>query len=158
MPPITPFLWFDDQAHEAATFYASVFPNSEIHQVTHYGPAGPGPEGSVMTVAFSLDGNDFVALNGGPDNFGFNESVSFVVNCETADEVDHYWDSLVDGGEPIACGWLKDRYGLRWQIVPTAMFALLGDPDPERARRANEAMLTMIKLDLRALQAAADGT
>jgi len=158
MTKITPFLWFDDQAEEAARFYIFVFPNSRIEQITRYGEAGPGPEGSVMTVRLNLDGNEFVALNGGPAHYGFDESVSFVVNCKTEEEVDHYWDGLLQGGgEEIACGWLKDRYGLRWQIVPDALFELLGDPDPERAQRANRAMLTMKKLDVKALREAADG-
>ncbi|MBV8303587.1 MAG: VOC family protein, partial [Acidimicrobiia bacterium] len=121
MPKITPFLWFDDQAEEAVDFYTSVFPNSRVVQIARYGEGGPGPAGSVMTVDFELDGNPFVALNGGPENYGFDESISFFVNCETQEEVDHYWDALTDGGEEIACGWLKDRYGLRWQIVPAEL-------------------------------------
>jgi predicted 3-demethylubiquinone-9 3-methyltransferase (glyoxalase superfamily) len=157
MPKITPFLWFDDQAEEAARFYVSVFPNSRITDVVRYGEAGPGPAGSVMTASFLLDGSDFVALNGGPDHYDFNESVSFVVNCGTEEEVDHYWSALTDGGEEIACGWLKDRYGLRWQIVPEGLPALLGDSDPERAQRAMQAMMGMKKLDLRAMAEAADG-
>jgi predicted 3-demethylubiquinone-9 3-methyltransferase (glyoxalase superfamily) len=157
MPKITPFLWFDDQAEEAARFYVSVFPNSRIGQLTRYGEAGPGPAGSVMTVRLNLDGNEFVALNGGPAHYGFDEAISFVVNCKTEAEVDHYWSALTDGGEEIACGWLKDRYGLRWQIVPEGLFELLGDPDPQRAQRANRAMLQMKKLDLRAMREAADG-
>lgn len=156
MPKITPFLWFDDQAEEAARYYASVFPSSRIVDVARYSDAGPGPAGSVMTVRFELDGTEFVALNGGPAHYGFDEAVSFVVNCETGDEVDHYWDALTDGGEEIACGWLKDRFGLRWQIVPSELFSLLGDPDPERARRAAQAMLAMKKIDIRALREAAD--
>lgn len=157
MPAITPFLWFDDQAEEAAKFYVSVFPNSEITDVARYGGAGPGPAGSVMTVRFVLDGTEFVALNGGPVHYGFNESVSFVVNCSTQEEVDHYWEALSAGGAEIACGWLSDRYGLRWQVVPEELFALLADPDPGRAQRANRAMLGMKKLDLAAMKAAADG-
>ena len=158
MPQITPFLWFDDQAEEAAQFYVSVFPNSRVEQVTHYGEAGPGPAGSVMTVRFALDGNEFVALNGGPEHYGFDESISFVVNCETEEQLDHYWSALSDGGEEIACGWLKDRYGLRWQIVPVGLSEVLEDPDPERAQRAMQAMMSMKKLDLRAMRAAADGS
>ncbi len=157
MPKITPFLWFDDQAEEAANFYVSVVPDSRIEQVTRYGKAGPGPTGSVMTVRFSLAGNEFVALNGGPEHYGFDESISFVINCATEEELDHYWSTLTDGGEEIACGWLKDRYGLRWQIVPEGLFEVLGDPDPERAQRAMTAMMTMKKLDLRAMREAADG-
>lgn len=157
MPPITPFLWFDDQAEQAAQFYVSVFPRSRIAEVTHYGAAGPGPAGSVMTVRFILDGNEFLALNGGPDHYGFDESISFVVGCATEEEVDRYWAALTDGGQEIACGWLKDRYGLRWQIVPDGLSAVLRDPDPERAQRAMQAMLGMKKLDLSAMRAAADG-
>lgn len=157
MPKLTPFLWFDDQAEEAVDFYMSVFPNSRVHQVTPYGESGPGRAGSVMTISFELDGNEFVALNGGPDHYGFDESVSFVIDCATQDDVDHYWDALVDGGEAIACGWLKDRYGLRWQVVPAELPSVLGDPDPERAGRATRAMLGMTKLDIRAMKDAADG-
>jgi predicted 3-demethylubiquinone-9 3-methyltransferase (glyoxalase superfamily) len=155
MPKITPFLWFDDQAEAAAEFYVSVFPNSRIVDVVRYGEAGPGPTGSVMTVHFEIDGSEFVALNGGPEHYGFDEAISFVVDCETQDDVDRYWKALTDGGDEIACGWLKDRYGLRWQIVPAGLPALLGDPDPERARRATEAMLSMKKLDIRAMRDAA---
>lgn len=157
MPSITPFLWFDDQAEQAAQFYVSVFPNSRILEVSRYTDAGPGPAGSAMTVRFSLDGEEFVALNGGPAHYGFDESISFFVNCETEQELDHYWSALTDGGEEIACGWLKDRYGLRWQIVPEGLPALLGDPDPQRAQRAMQAMRTMKKLDLAAMRRAADG-
>lgn len=157
MPKITPFLWFDDQAEEAAGFYVSVFPNSRILDISRYSDAGPGPAGSVMTIRFELDGNEFVALNGGPANYGFNESISFMVDCQTEQEVDYYWDSLSQGGEEIACGWLKDRYGLRWQVVPTELFALMSDPDPERAKRAAQAMMTMKKLDVAAMRKAADG-
>ena len=156
MPQITPFLWFDDQAEQAAQFYVSVFPNSRIAEMTHYSAAGPGPAGSVMTVRFILDGKEFLALNGGPAHYGFDESISFVVNVATDDELDHYWSALTDGGEEIACGWLKDRYGLRWQIVPDGLSAVLGDPDPERAQRAVQAMMGMKKLDLQAMREAAD--
>jgi predicted 3-demethylubiquinone-9 3-methyltransferase (glyoxalase superfamily) len=158
MPPITPMLWYDDQAEEAANFYVAIFPNSEIREVSRYGDAGPGPAGSVMTVAFTLDGNDFVALNGGPEHYAFNESVSFVINCPTAEDVVHYWSALGDGGKEIACGWLQDRYGLRWQVVPDGLIELLTDPDPERAQRAQKAMLSMVKLDLEAMRKAADGS
>jgi predicted 3-demethylubiquinone-9 3-methyltransferase (glyoxalase superfamily) len=157
MPQITPFLWFDTQAEQAAQFYVSVFPNSRIAEVTHYSTAGPGPAGSVMTVRFILDGNEFLALNGGPAHYSFDESISFVVNTATEDELDHYWSALTDGGQEIACGWLKDRYGLRWQIVPDGLSAVLSDPDPERSQRAAQAMMGMKKLDLRAMRAAADG-
>jgi predicted 3-demethylubiquinone-9 3-methyltransferase (glyoxalase superfamily) len=157
MPKITPFLWFDDQAEEAVEFYLSVFPDSRILDVARYGEAGPGPAGSVMTVRFELDGNEFLAINGGPAHYGFDESISFVIDCAGDKEVDHYWEALTDGGEEIACGWLKDRYGLRWQVVPSEMPGVLGDPDPERAKRAMQAMMTMKKLDVRAMKAAADG-
>lgn len=157
MPNITPFLWFDDQAEEAATFYTSVFPNSKILDVARYSEAGPGPAGSAMTVRFELDGTEFTALNGGPAHYGFDESISFVIHCQTEQEVDHYWEALCAGGEEIACGWLKDRYGLRWQVVPSELPSLLGDPDPERARRAAAAMMTMKKLDIAAMKEAADG-
>ncbi len=157
MPQITPFLWFDDQAEQAAEFYVSVFPNSQIEEVSRYGEGGPGAAGSVMTVRFSLDGNELVALNGGPAHYGFDESISFMVNCKTEEELDHYWSALTDGGEEIACGWCKDRYGLRWQIVPDGLSTLLRDPDPGRAQRAMQAMMGMKKLDLRAMRQAADG-
>ena len=156
MSKITPFLWFDNQAEEAAQFYVSIFPNSKITEVSRYGDAGPGAAGSAMVVAFELDGSPFLALNGGPDHFSFDESISFSINCASQDEVDHYWESLCEGGAEIACGWLHDRYGLRWQVVPSELPKLLGDPDPERARRATEAMFTMKKLDIKALLAAAD--
>ncbi|HZD66612.1 MAG TPA: VOC family protein [Acidimicrobiales bacterium] len=157
MPRITPFLWFNNQAEEAVQFYLSVFPNSRVTQVARYSESGPGPAGSVMTIHFELDGNEFVALNGGPDHYRFDESISFVIDCATAEEVDHYWQTLTDGGEEIACGWLKDRYGLRWQVVPSELPSLLGDPDPERARRATQAMMTMKKLDIEAMRKAAEG-
>ena len=157
MPPITPFLWFDTQAEEAARFYVSVFPNSEILDIARYSEAGPGPTHSVMTVRFRLDGTEFVALNGGPEDYGFNLGVSLVVDCASEEEVDHYWSALSKGGEEGQCGWLKDRFGLSWQIVPTRLPALLGDPDPERANRAMQAMLSMRKLDIGALERAAAG-
>ena len=158
MPTITPFLWFDDQAEEAVEFYVSVFPNSRILDVVRNGEHAPGPTGSVMTIRFELDGTVFTALNGGPAHYGFDESVSFVIDCKTEEEVDHYWGALTDGGEEIACGWLQDRYGLRWQVVPSDLPSLLGDPDPERASRALQAMMTMKKLDMRAMREAADGS
>jgi predicted 3-demethylubiquinone-9 3-methyltransferase (glyoxalase superfamily) len=158
MPDITPFLWFDDQAEEAAQFYTSVFPNSRIIDVARYGEVGPGPAGSVMTVNFDLDGREFVALNGGPENYGFNLGVSFVINCKTPEEVDYYWAALVEGGREDQCGWLQDRYGLSWQIIPEGLPALLGDPDPDRASRAMKAMLGMKKLDIRAMEVAARGS
>jgi predicted 3-demethylubiquinone-9 3-methyltransferase (glyoxalase superfamily) len=157
MPKITPFLWFDHQAEEAATLYTSLFPNSKVTDVQRNLAGGPGPEGAVLVVQFELDGKQFTALNGGPQHFTFNESVSFVVDCKDQAEVDHYWDSLIaDGGEPSQCGWLKDRYGLSWQIVPTVLNELLADPDPQRSSRAMQAMLKMSKLDIAELQAAAD--
>jgi predicted 3-demethylubiquinone-9 3-methyltransferase (glyoxalase superfamily) len=153
---ITPFLWFDAQAEEAAALYTSIFPRSKITNVQRYGAAGPGPEGAVMTVEFVLDGQRFTALNGGPQHFSFNESVSFVIDCADQAEVDHYWDKLTSGGgEPGPCGWLKDRYGLSWQVVPARLPQLLADPDPGRAQRATEAMLKMSKIDIAALEAAA---
>jgi predicted 3-demethylubiquinone-9 3-methyltransferase (glyoxalase superfamily) len=150
---ITPFLWFDQQAEEAARFYTAIFPNSKIVKVVRYGPAGPGPAGAVMTVEFQLDGLTFVALNGGP-HFKFTEAVSFVVNCQTQDEVDAYWDKLSAGGAPVECGWLKDKFGLSWQIVPIALIEMLSDADPEKSQRVMKAMLKMKKLDIRALKQA----
>jgi len=154
---ITPFLWFDTQGEEAARLYTSLFPNSRIVEVTRYGPDMPRPEGTVMTVAFELDGQRFVALNGGPE-FTFSEAVSFQVDCADQDEVDRYWSALTDGGEEGPCGWLKDRYGLSWQIVPTALLELTADPDRERADRAFAAMLQMKKIDIAQLYRAADQT
>jgi predicted 3-demethylubiquinone-9 3-methyltransferase (glyoxalase superfamily) len=152
---ITPFLWFDHQAEEAAAFYASIFPYSKIIKVVRYGASGPGPAGSAMTVEFQLQGQSFVALNGGP-HFKFTEAISFVVNCQTQEEVDLYWDKLTEGGGEVQCGWLKDKFGLSWQIVPTVLPALLSDPDPEKSARVMKAMLTMKKLEIRALQQAYD--
>src|SRR5579862_555476 len=157
MPKITPFLWFDDQAEEAAEFYTSVFPRSRVVTVSRYGEGAPAPAGTAMTVAFELDGEPFVALNGGPVHFGFHESVSFFIDCADQGEVDHYWERLSEGGEEGQCGWLKDRYGLSWQVVPSQLPALLSDPDCERASRALQAMLGMKKLDVAALEAAAAG-
>jgi predicted 3-demethylubiquinone-9 3-methyltransferase (glyoxalase superfamily) len=156
MPNLTPYLWFDTEGEEAAEFYTSVFPNSRILEITRYGSAGPRPEGTVMTVSFELDGKRFVALNGGPD-FTFNEAVSFLVDCETQDEVDSYWNTLSEGGEQGPCGWLKDRFGLSWQIVPTALPRLLGDPDREKAQRVMATMLNMGKIDVAELERAAAG-
>ncbi len=153
---IVPNLWFDTQAEEAAQFYCSVFPRSRVLDVTRYGEAGPGTAGTVMTVAFELDGQRFVGINGGPQ-FPFTEAVSFQITCADQGEVDHYWDRLLDGGQENQCGWLKDRYGLSWQVVPEGMEEALSDEDPERARRAMEAMLGMTKLDLAALRRASDG-
>ena len=156
MPAITPFLWFDTDAEPAAELYTSVFPNSRIVEVTHYGSAGPRPEGMVMTVSFELDGQKVVALNGG-QHFRLTEAFSFAVSCETQDEVDSYWEALSEGGEEGPCGWLKDKFGLSWQIVPTALPRLLADPDVEKAQRVMAAMLEMKKIDLEALERAAEG-
>jgi predicted 3-demethylubiquinone-9 3-methyltransferase (glyoxalase superfamily) len=156
MPKITPFLWFDQQAEEAANFYTSIFKNSKIDAVTRYGDTGPGPKGSVMTVAFTLDGQPFSALNGGP-NYKFNPAVSFVVHCDSQQEVDDYWDKLTAGGKEIACGWLCDKYGLSWQIVPKRFLEMITDSDPQKKERVMKAMMTMKKLDLPVLEAAYRG-
>ena len=153
MPKITPFLWFDDKAEEAANFYVSIFKNSKVTSVTRYGDAGPGPKGQAMTVAFQLDGQDFVALNGGPQ-YKFSPAVSFVVNCETQKEVDEFWNKLSAGGKPGRCGWLNDKYGLSWQIVPTVLPKLLGDKDAAKSRRVMQAMLQMDKIDIERLEKA----
>jgi predicted 3-demethylubiquinone-9 3-methyltransferase (glyoxalase superfamily) len=153
MREITPCLWFDTEGEEAANFYTSVFPNSRIVDVARYGATGPRPEGTVMTVSFELDGQKFVALNGGPD-FTFNEAISFQVSCETQEEVDAFWSKLSDSGEEGPCGWLKDRFGLSWQIIPNALGRLLGDPNPDRARRVMQAMLQMQKIDIATLEQA----
>jgi predicted 3-demethylubiquinone-9 3-methyltransferase (glyoxalase superfamily) len=155
MPRITPNLWFDTEGQEAAEFYVSVFPNSEITNVTYYGEAGPGPAGTVLTVDFVLDGQQYTAINGGPE-FTFDEAISLLINCADQDEVDYYWAKLSEGGEEGPCGWLKDRYGLSWQVCPVGMADLLNDPDKGRSERAMRAMLGMKKLDLAALHAAAD--
>ena len=152
---ITPCLWFDTQGEEAATFYTNVFENSKITNVTHYGSAGPRPEGMVLTVEFELDGQPFTALNGGPD-FTFNEALSLQINCESQQEVDHFWEKLGEGGEPGPCGWLKDKYGVSWQVNPTRLTELISDPDPERAQRALKAMLGMGKIDIAEVERAAD--
>jgi predicted 3-demethylubiquinone-9 3-methyltransferase (glyoxalase superfamily) len=156
MPKITPNLWFDTQGEEAAEFYVSVFPNSKITAVHYYGEAGPREAGTVLTVDFVLDGQEYTAINGGPQ-FTFDEAISLLVHCADQDEVDYYWDKLTDGGEESQCGWLKDRFGLSWQIVPAGMEEILGDPDPARGQRAMKAMFGMKKLDVAALRAAADG-
>jgi predicted 3-demethylubiquinone-9 3-methyltransferase (glyoxalase superfamily) len=150
MPKPVPFLWFDGQAEAAAELYTSVFPNSVITEISRTGPGEPA-----MTVSFTLDGEPFTALNGGPQ-FAFTEAISFQVPCADQDEVDHYWSLLSEGGEEGRCGWLKDRFGLSWQVVPTALPGLLGDPDPGRAQRAMTAMMGMAKLDIAAMRAAAD--
>lgn len=156
MQSISPFLWFNDQAEEAAEFYVSIFPNSSITEVSRYGEGAPAPAGTAMVVNFVLDGVEFQALNGGPI-FTFTEAVSFYVKAETQEDIDRLWNALVDGGEPSQCGWLKDRYGLSWQIVPPVLGELLSDPDPEKAGRTMQAMLGMSKLDIAALRAAHDG-
>ena len=156
MPAITPMLWFDTQALDAAEYYCSIFPNSEIRSVTHYGEAGPREAGMVMTVEFVLDGHEFTALNGGPD-FTFDEAISFVIHCADQDEVDRYWSTLTDGGSESACGWCKDRFGLSWQVVPEGFLDVIRDADEGRRTRAMTAMMSMTKLDLPALLAAADG-
>ena len=154
---IVPNLWFDSEAEQAAEFYCSVFPDSRILGLTRYPEGAPGPAGTVMTVDFELDGMRFTGINGGPQ-FPFTEAVSFLITCATQEEVDTYWDALLaDGGEPSQCGWLKDRYGLAWQVVPDGMDDLFTDPDPAKAQRAMQAMLGMVKLDLHALRSAADG-
>ena len=154
MQKIVPNLWFDTEAEEAAKFYTSIFKNSKITDVSHYGDAGPRPAGMVLTVDFELEGQRFTALNGGSD-FKFNEAMSLLVNCESQEEVDELWEKLSDGGEEGPCGWLKDRYGVSWQVIPTALPELLQDPDPGRANRAMEAMLQMQKIDIEGLRRAA---
>ena len=157
MPKITPFLWFNDTAEEAAQFYTSLFPNSKVVSVARYGEAGPGPKGSVMTVNFHLQGQDFIGLNGGPQ-FAFTEAVSFVISCETQEEIDQYWGRLTaDGGTPSQCGWLKDKFGLSWQVVPTALSRLLQAGDGARSARVMKALLQMQKIDIERLQQAAEG-
>jgi predicted 3-demethylubiquinone-9 3-methyltransferase (glyoxalase superfamily) len=156
MQKITPCLWFDTEGEEAAQFYTSVFPSSRIVEIARYGSAGPRPEGTVMTVLFELDGQRFTALNGGPD-FRFNEAISFQVDCENQEEVDEYWSALADGGEEGPCGWLKDRFGVSWQIVPKVLGELIGDPDQAKAQRVMAAMLKMGKIDIAELERAADG-
>ncbi len=155
MQKIVPFLWFDTQAEEAARFYTSLFPDAKIDSVTRYGEAGPGPAGAVMSVTFTLAGQDFYALNGGTV-FHFTPAISLFVNVETQPELDALWDALADGGTPIQCGWVTDKYGLTWQIVPTALGRLLNDPDPAKAARVMQAMMGMVKLDIASLQAAYD--
>ncbi|MPZ55414.1 MAG: VOC family protein [Rhizobiales bacterium] len=156
MRKITPFLWFDNQAEEAANFYVSIFKNSKIGAVSRYGDAGPGPKGSVMVAAFELDGQHFTALNGGP-NFKFTEAISFIVDCKSQEEVDEFWDKLSAGGKTQQCGWLKDKYGLSWQIIPTALMELMSDPDPVKSNRVMQAMLQMTKIDIAKLRQAHAG-
>ena len=156
MQKITPFLWFDGQAEEAINFYTSIFKNSKIGNVSRYGEAGPGPKGSVMVASFELDGMRFTALNGGP-MYKFTEAVSFYVDCDSQAEVDYFWDKLSAGGTIQQCGWLKDKYGLSWQIIPAALPRLLSDPDPQKAGRVMQAMLQMKKIDVAKLEEAAKG-
>jgi len=155
MQRITPFLWFDNQAEEAAKFYTSIFKNSKLGSVARYGETGPGPKGTVMTADFELDGQKFVALNGGP-TFKFTEAISLVVNCETQEEVDYYWDKLSAGGQEVQCGWVKDKYGLSWQIVPTILGKLVQDKDAKKVNRVMEAMMKMVRLDIQGLKQAYD--
>ncbi len=155
MPRITPNLWFDTESEDAAAFYVSVFPNSEITNITHYGEGGPRPAGMVMTVDFVLDGQEFTAINGGTQ-FKFDEAISLLINCADQDEIDHYWSRLTEGGEEVQCGWLKDKYGLSWQVVPAGWNELVNDPDQGRAQRAMQAVFGMKKIDIAAIYAAAD--
>lgn len=150
---IAPFLWFDHQAEEAMNFYTSIFKNSKIGSITRYGEGGPGPEGTVMTATFELEGQEFMALNGGPE-FTFTPAISFFVNCETQAEVDKLWAKLTEGGQEVECGWLKDKYGVSWQIVPTVLSKLLNDPDPAKSQRVMQAMLKMKKIDIAGLKRA----
>ena len=156
MKGLTPCLWFDTEGEEAATLYTSVFPNSKIHEVARYGEAGPREAGTVMTVSFELNGQKFLALNGGPD-FKFNEAISFQIDCENQEEVDMYWNKLSEGGEEGPCGWLKDRFGVSWQVVPTRLPELLVDPDREKAQRVMAAMLKMKKIQIDELEEAYEG-
>lgn len=153
MQKITPFLWFDDKAEEAMNFYVSIFKNSKCGRISRYGEAGPGPKGTVMVATFQLEGQEFMALNGGP-HFKFTEAISLVVSCETQDEVDAFWEKLSEGGAKGQCGWLKDKFGLSWQIVPTALGELMSGPDPEKSKRVMTAMLQMKKLDIKTLKQA----
>jgi len=153
MQKITPFLWFDGKAEEAMNFYTSIFKNSKIGRISRYGDAGPGPKGTVMSATFQLDGQEFMALNGGPQ-FKFTEAISFFVNCETQEEVDELWEKLSAGGPKSRCGWLKDKYGLSWQIIPSALGKMLGDKDPEKSQRVMKAMLQMDKIDIKGLEQA----
>jgi predicted 3-demethylubiquinone-9 3-methyltransferase (glyoxalase superfamily) len=157
MQRITPNLWFDDQAEEAARFYTAVFKNSRINTIAHYGSAGPLPAGTVMMVEFELDGQEFTALNGGSADFAFNEALSLIVNCTSQGEVDYYWKRLGEDGDEGDCGWLKDRYGVSWQIIPTAMNEMISDPDPEKSQRAMQAMLHMKKIDIATIERAFRG-
>jgi predicted 3-demethylubiquinone-9 3-methyltransferase (glyoxalase superfamily) len=157
MQKITPFLWFDNNAEEAARFYTSIFPKSRVVNMARYGEAGPRPKGSVMTVTFEIAGQEFIALNGGP-HFKFTEAISFVINCDTQAEIDDYWGKLLQGGgQPSQCGWLKDKFGLSWQVVPKVLAEMMQDKDPEKTKRVMEAVLKMIKLDIAELKQAYEG-
>ena len=156
MQKITPFLWFDNQAEEAANFYVSIFQNSKVVSVSRYGDAGPGPKGSVMVAKFELDGEEFLALNGGPQ-FKFTPAISFTVNCKTQEEVDAFWEKLSEGGRTDQCGWLQDKYGVSWQIVPTILGELMADKDPQKKERVMKAMLKMKKIDIAGLKQASEG-
>lgn len=153
MQKIVPFLWFDGKAEEAMNFYVSIFKNAKVISVSRYGEAGPGPEGTVMSATFQLDGQQFIALNGGPQ-FSFSPAISFFVNCDTQEEVDELWEKLTDGGQKERCGWLRDKYGVSWQIIPTALGKLLSDPDPAKSKRVMKAMLQMEKIDIEGLKQA----
>ena len=155
MQKITPFLWFDGKAEEAANLYVSIFKNSRIVSVRRYGEAGPGPKGTVMMVTFEIEGQAFTALNGGPQ-FTFTPAISFFVNCETQQEVDELWEKLSEGGKPLQCGWLNDKYGVSWQIIPKALIEMLNDPDPAKASRVMKAMMQMIRIDINGLKQAYD--
>ena len=156
MGKITPFLWYDNNAEEAVNHYTSIFKNSRVTNIARYGEAGPGPKGSIMTIAFQLEGQDFIALNGGP-MFKFNEAISFSVDCKTQQEVDELWEKLSAGGQPSQCGWLKDKYGLSWQIVPSVLIEMLQDSDAEKSQRVMQAMMQMSKIDIAALRRAYQG-
>lgn len=156
MQKITPFLWFEDNAEDAMNFYTSIFKNARIGQVRRYGDAGPGPKGSVMSGTFQIEGQEFMALNGGP-TFKFSPAISFFVNCETQKEVDELWEKLSAGGETMQCGWLKDKFGVCWQIIPKALGVLLGDKDPQKSQRVMKAMMKMIKIDVEGLKRAYAG-
>jgi predicted 3-demethylubiquinone-9 3-methyltransferase (glyoxalase superfamily) len=157
MPKITPCLWFDTQAEDAAKHYISIFPNSAVVSTSHYGEGGPGPKGGVMTVEFDLDGQRYLGLNGGP-HFKFTEAISLMVECKSQEDVDYYWHKLLQGGEESQCGWLKDKFGLSWQVFPTILPQMLKDPDPKKAKRVMEAMMKMRKIEIPALKKAYEGT
>jgi predicted 3-demethylubiquinone-9 3-methyltransferase (glyoxalase superfamily) len=156
MQKITPFLWFDTQAEQAMNFYVSIFKNSKVGKVSRYGDAGPGPKGAVMSATFQLEGQEFMALNGGP-LFHFTEAISFFVDCKTQEEVDELWEKLTAGGQPSRCGWLKDKFGLSWQIIPSALMEMLQDKDPQKSKRVMQAMLQMSKIDIAGLKRAYEG-